>query len=114
MWMARHPVKKMLADLPMRDRAALRAEMMRVDGGIDTVVELECEACGTPLRTRLEAEASFFIPRSSLVNDAFFLAYGGLHWGWSEVKGLPLGVRRQFVETLERQLEFEKSEMERT
>ena len=47
------------------------------------------------------------------MSDAFFLAYGGLHWGWSEVKMLPLGVRREFVETLERQLEFEKAEMER-
>jgi hypothetical protein len=47
------------------------------------------------------------------VSDAFFLAYGGLHWGWSEVKGLPLGVRREFVATLERQLEFEKAEMTR-
>ncbi|MCE5229162.1 hypothetical protein LLG95_06150 [bacterium] len=53
------PNKKMLADLPMRDRAALRAEMARVDGGIDTVIEIECEACGTPIRTRLESEPSF-------------------------------------------------------
>jgi hypothetical protein len=29
------------------------------------------------------------------------------------VKALPLQVRREFVETLERQLEFEKTEMER-
>jgi hypothetical protein len=57
--------------------------------------------------------ARFFIPRGSLVSDAFFLAYGGLHWGWSEVKALPLGVRREFVEALERQLEFERQQMER-
>ena len=47
------------------------------------------------------------------MSDAFFLAYGGLHWGYGEVARLPLRVRRQFVETLERQLEFEKTEMER-
>lgn len=47
------------------------------------------------------------------MSDAFFLAYGGLHWGWSDVRALPLGVRQQFVEALERQLEFEKTEMER-
>ena len=59
------PNKKMLAELPMRDRSALRAEMTRVDGGIDTLVELECEACGAPLRTRLEAEASFLFPAAA-------------------------------------------------
>lgn len=60
------PNKKMLADLPMRDRAALRAEMARVDGGIDTVIEIECDACGTPIRTRLESEPSFLFPAARL------------------------------------------------
>ncbi|GAB4567944.1 MAG: hypothetical protein Tsb0017_28370 [Geothermobacteraceae bacterium] len=55
----------------------------------------------------------FFVPRSSLVSDAFFLAYGGLHWGWSETRSLPLRVRRQFVEALERQLDFEREQTER-
>ena len=55
----------------------------------------------------------FFVPRSSLVRDAFFLAYGGLHWGFSETRALPLSVRREFVEALERQLAFEREEMER-
>ena len=39
---------------------------------------------------------------------AFFLAYGGLHWGYREIVSLPLGVRREFVEALERQLEHEQ------
>jgi hypothetical protein len=60
------PSKKMLADMAMKDRAALRAEMARVDGGIDTLIELECEACGAPLRTRLEAEAPFLFPAARL------------------------------------------------
>ena len=59
------PSKKMLAEMAMKDRAALRAEMARVDGGIDTVVEMECEACGAPLRTRLEAEAPFLFPAAA-------------------------------------------------
>ncbi|HNY26997.1 MAG TPA: hypothetical protein PLA90_14190 [Candidatus Sumerlaeota bacterium] len=47
------------------------------------------------------------------MSDAFFLAYGGLHWGWAEVRSLPLATRRQFVEALERQLEFEREQMKR-
>jgi hypothetical protein len=47
------------------------------------------------------------------VSDAFFLAYGGLHWGWDEIRAMPLATRRQFVEALERQLEFEREQMER-
>jgi len=55
----------------------------------------------------------FFVPRSSLVSDVFFLAYGGLHWGYSETRSLTLRVRRQFVEALERQLDFEREQTER-
>lgn|GEM_PF-3247508 len=55
----------------------------------------------------------FFVSRSSLIRDAFFLAYGGLHWSFSETRALPLSVRREFVEALERQLAFEREEMER-
>jgi hypothetical protein len=36
-----------------------------------------------------------------------------LHWGYNEIVSLPLGVRREFVDALERQLAFEKSELER-
>ena len=36
------PSKKTLAEMPMRDRVALRREMLRVDGGIDTTIDLEC------------------------------------------------------------------------
>ena len=58
--------------------------------------------------------AGFFIPRdSSPVADAFFLAYGGLHWGYAEVMAMPVQVRRSFVEILERQLEYERKRMER-
>ena len=56
------PSKKSLAEMSMRDRNALRQEMARVDAGIDTVVEVECESCGTRIRTRLEAEPPFLFP----------------------------------------------------
>jgi hypothetical protein len=55
----------------------------------------------------------FFIPVGSLVSDAFFIAYGGLHWSFSETRSLPLKVRRQFVEALSRQLDFEREQTKR-
>ena len=45
--------------------------------------------------------------------DAFFLAYGGLRWSYSEVLAMPLRVRQAFVEALERQLDYEKRELGR-
>lgn len=42
------------------------------------------------------------------MQDAFFLAYGGLHWGFEEVRRLSLRRRTEFVEALERQLEYER------
>jgi len=104
------PSKKDMADMSMRDRSALRKEMARVDAGIDTTIETACEGCGTILRTRLEAEPAFLFP--GVRSYAFFLAYGGLHWEFSETRSLPLETRRQFVEALERQLEFERERRE--
>lgn len=56
------PSKKILAEMSMRDRGALREEMARVDAGIDTAVEVACDGCGTRIRTRLEAEPAFLFP----------------------------------------------------
>ncbi|MHB9038483.1 MAG: T4 family baseplate hub assembly chaperone [Armatimonadota bacterium] len=56
------PSKKALAEMSMRDRSALRAEMLRVDAGIDTTIECDCDSCGSKIRTRLEAEPSFLFP----------------------------------------------------
>ena len=47
------------------------------------------------------------------MSDAFFLAYGGLHWSYGEVARLPLRVRQEFVEALERQREFEREQVRR-
>lgn len=56
------PNKKSLAEMSMRDRSALRQQMAESDAGIDTVVEVICEECGSRIRTRLEAELAFLFP----------------------------------------------------
>ena len=56
------PSKKLMNEMSLRDRSALRQEMVRVDAGIDTTVEVDCESCGTTIRTRLEAEPGFLFP----------------------------------------------------
>ncbi|MHB0998520.1 MAG: T4 family baseplate hub assembly chaperone [Armatimonadota bacterium] len=56
------PSKKMLSDMSMKDRSALRQEMLRTDAGIDTTVIIPCDSCGMEIRTRLEAESSFLFP----------------------------------------------------
>lgn len=43
----------------------------------------------------------------------FYLAYGGLGWGYSEIESLPIALRRRFVERLEMQLECEREEIEK-
>jgi len=56
------PSKKALNGMTMGDRSALRRAMLRVEGGIDTAVDIPCESCGTRIRTRLEAEPGFLFP----------------------------------------------------
>jgi len=56
------PSKKALNEMTIGDRSALRKELLRVDGGIDTQVDVPCDACGTRIRTRLEAEPAFLFP----------------------------------------------------
>jgi hypothetical protein len=56
------PSKKLMNDMSLRDRSALRQEMLRVDAGVDTRLEVDCESCGTRIRTRLEAEPGFLFP----------------------------------------------------
>lgn len=56
------PSKKTFASLTMKERNELRQDMLRVDGGIKTVIELVCAECGQTLSTRLEGNPSFFFP----------------------------------------------------
>ena len=60
------PNRNSLAELPAFDLNALRAEMQRVDGGIDTTVHMVCTACGARIVTRLEAEPPFLFPNVRL------------------------------------------------
>ncbi len=87
------PSKKALAEMSMRDRSALRQEMLRVDAGIDTTIESRLRFLRDENPHPTGGRTLFFIPRSSLVRDAFFLAYGGLHWEYAEVARLPLRTR---------------------
>jgi len=65
------PSKKLMNDMSMRDRSALRQEMLRVDAGIDTTVETDCQSCGTRIRTRLEAEPGFYSPEFACKGRVF-------------------------------------------
>lgn len=60
------PNKNSLEELPAFDLTALRQEMQRVDGGIDTTVNAVCASCGARIVTRLEAEPAFLFPNIQL------------------------------------------------
>jgi len=45
------------------------------------------------------------------MQDAFHLAYGGLHWGFEEIRRLTFRQRADFVVALERQHEYEKQQL---
>ena len=57
------PTLKMVKSLGMRDRLFIRDEYQRVEGGVDTTLELECPACGNEWEKDLDLSASsFFFP----------------------------------------------------
>jgi hypothetical protein len=56
------PNKKTVTEMSLKDRQALRQAMLEVDGGIDTAIDIVCQHCGQPIRTRVEADAGFFFP----------------------------------------------------
>ena len=45
------------------------------------------------------------------MQDVFVLAYGGLHWGYEEIRRLSLHRRAAFVEALDRQLAYEREQV---
>jgi len=47
------------------------------------------------------------------MQDAFFLGYGGLPWGFEEIRRLSLRRRAEFVEALDRQLAYEREQFRR-
>lgn len=56
------PNKRVMQQMSLMDRNALRQAMQEVDAGIDTSVYLDCAECGLRLTTRLEAEPGFLFP----------------------------------------------------
>jgi hypothetical protein len=42
------------------------------------------------------------------MGEVFFLAYGGLHWSYSDILAMPIRIRKKFVEMLSKQIELEK------
>ena len=57
------PTLKMVKSLGMRDRNFLRDQFQKVEGGVDTTLELECPACGHEWEKDLDlSAASFFFP----------------------------------------------------
>lgn len=47
------------------------------------------------------------------MQDAFFLAYGGLHWSYTGIRQLPVRRRAEFVDALECQLAHERAQLAR-
>jgi hypothetical protein len=47
------------------DRQALRAEWNKVEGGLDTEVEMTCPLCGHDFKCDVEISPSFFFPSAT-------------------------------------------------
>jgi hypothetical protein len=57
------PTELVLQNLDSGDRDFLRAEFERVDGGVDTTIELACKYCGEEWETEIDPrQPSFFFP----------------------------------------------------
>lgn len=57
------PTLESVKMLGMRDRHALRDAMQKVEGGVDTTLELECPSCGNEWEKELDVGArGFFFP----------------------------------------------------
>lgn len=54
------PSLEMLKKMGMKDRSFLRREFNRVEGGVDTSIDLECPKCGTEWTTELNVSANSF------------------------------------------------------
>jgi hypothetical protein len=58
------PTKHTLTAMSLGDRQALRQAMAAADGGIESVIELECSGCGTVLKARVHETPGFFFPNA--------------------------------------------------
>jgi len=55
--------------LGMRDRNCLRDQFAEVEGGFNTIVDMECSHCGHKFETELEVNQSFFTPSATRKNS---------------------------------------------
>jgi hypothetical protein len=58
------PTKQTLTSMSLGDRQALRQAMAAADGGIETLIELECVECGMLLKARVHETPGFFFPHA--------------------------------------------------
>jgi len=58
------PTKMTTAQMVSADLNALRHDIQRHEGGIDTQVRANCPVCGAKIVTRLEAEPTFLFPEA--------------------------------------------------
>ena len=54
-----------LEDLSMRDATFLMGEFERVDGGVETSIDIECPECGAEQGIELPFGATFFVPSAT-------------------------------------------------
>jgi hypothetical protein len=57
------PELSALKEMSWKDRQALKAEMNKLEGGLDTSVDIACASCGYEFKTDLEVSAGFFFPQ---------------------------------------------------
>ena len=61
---AEHERRRFLEDMEMADATALLDEFDRVDGGVETAIEVECPSCLGVQDVQLPFERGFFLPSS--------------------------------------------------
>jgi len=62
---AQPPTLAAVKDLGMKDRNFLRAEFEKIEGGVDTTLEMSCPSCNHEFEEELDvAQAGFFFPSS--------------------------------------------------
>lgn len=59
------PELQAVKNMKWRDRLALREEWNKVEGGVDTEVDMTCPACGHEFKKDIEVTSSFFFPSAT-------------------------------------------------
>lgn len=59
------PELQAVKNMKWRDRVALREEWNRVEGGVDTEIDMVCPTCGYEFKREIELSANFFFPSAT-------------------------------------------------